>query len=208
MSVMGGFFGAFALMSAAERFGSAMTGNLLDMMIHLAGRNTAELLSRFGALLVYIAGLILADLLQRHTKICMKKACLAADTAGLLLSMVLMRIDAALHPLLEIYPVFFVTAFQWGGYGEARGFSSSSLFSTNNLKQCITAFTEFAVTKDPAMRVKGCFYLVTLLAFLLGGFLGAVCVYRFAEYGALAGLLPLLTAALLLRLKEKAAPAA
>ena len=203
MSAMGGFFGAFALMSAAERFANAQTGNLLDMMIHLADGNAAEMLARLGALIMYIAGLVAADLVDRHTGICGRKLSLWVDAGGLLLSMALMRAASAVHPVAALYPVFFVTAFQWTSYGGAHGFSSASLFSTNNLKQCVTGWTEYFVTGDPKMKEKGAFYLFTLLFFMLGALYGATALRRWSLPGALAGLLPLGIARIMLFIKGK-----
>ena len=189
MSAMGGFLGAYAVMSEAERLASAQTANLLDMMIHLAGGDILRLAAGFGTLVCFVGGLVSSDLIERHTKLCLKKLALWVDAAGLLLTMGLLAAPLDITPIIKVYPIFFMAAFQWNGYGGAWGFASSSLFSTNNLKQCVIGFTEYFITGDAAMLKRGKFYLYTLLSFLAGAFYGACCVNRWGVAAAIPGLL-------------------
>lgn len=70
--------------------------------------------------------------------------------------------------VLALYPFFFATAFQWNSFKGAKGFASSTLFSTNNLKQFTMAVTEVFLNKDKTHTVKAKFFGCTLLFFHVG----------------------------------------
>ena len=75
-------------------------------------------------------------------------------------------------PIIALYPCFFVTAFQWCIFKGAMGYTSSTIFSTNNIKQTVVSLTEYFLMQDTTIKQeklkKGCFFGGTLLCFHCG----------------------------------------
>ena len=59
LSFIGGYLGLYAIVSRADLFGNAQTANLLGVVRDLIGRNFSDMLLRVGALLIYMAAVIL-----------------------------------------------------------------------------------------------------------------------------------------------------
>ncbi len=59
LSFIGGYLGIYAIVSRADLFGNAQTANLLGVVRDLIGRNFSDMLLRVGALLIYMAAVIL-----------------------------------------------------------------------------------------------------------------------------------------------------
>src|SRR5699024_11733141 len=58
-------------------------------------------------------------------------------------------------------------AFQWCIFKGAMGYTSSTIFSTNNIKQTVVSLTEYFLIQDTTIKQeklkKGCFFGGTLL---------------------------------------------
>jgi len=52
-----------------------------------------------------------------------------------------------MNPVLGLYPIFFAMAFQWCSFKGIGGYNSATVFSTNNLRQFVSAVTLFADEK-------------------------------------------------------------
>ena len=74
-----------------------------------------------------------------------KYLCIALE---LLAVLIVGMIPATVDPLLSLYPIFFVTAFQWCVFKGAEGYACSTIFSTNNLKQTVLSFTEYFMVRE------------------------------------------------------------
>ena len=153
LTLVGGFLGTYAILLHAGNFGSAQTGNVMEMAAALTGKNFAEVGIRFLAFLIFGSAIVIS-------------------------------------------PIFFCSAFQWGSYSGASGYNSASIFTTNNFKQSLLAWTQFVLTKDPEFRRKGIMYTMTVLSFFVGACIGCVSVYTYGAYGAFIGFVPLIVARL------------
>ena len=177
ISLVGGFLGAYAILLHAGNFGSAQTGNLMEMGAELVSMEWFNVLLRLAALVLFGLGVASAYLLTNFTKINMRKLALWVDAAALALASML-----PLEPaLVGIYPIFFASAFQWGVYSGADGFNSATIFMTNNFKQSV-------------LKRKAILYTYTVISFFLGVVLGAWAVGQFGIYSAYVGFLPLAAA--------------
>ncbi|MCI6888300.1 MAG: hypothetical protein MR868_13815 [Lachnospiraceae bacterium] len=56
--------------------------------------------------------------------------------------------------VMRMVMAFIAASFQWGTYSGAGGYNSASTFSTNNLKQCVWGWTEYAVTREEKAKEK------------------------------------------------------
>lgn len=190
MSSLGGFLGAYALLLRGGNFGNAQTGNLLELVIDLTQFRWGDFLARLGALAIFALSLALSTYLRGHTRLPMRWLTLAVEGLGLAMAALL---PSEGDPVVMLYPIFFISSFQWGSFSGTERFSSASVFSTNNLRQCVAGWVEYALERDPVQRQKGIFYALTLLLFALGGLAGALLAARFGPVSALFGLIPLAT---------------
>lgn len=169
MALCGGFLGSYALFSRQLVFGSAQTANLMELVSAICGRNLPEVLIRLGALALYGWGAALSVILTRKTPLNIRYASILMTGMAVFASAF---IPTAVNPVIALYPVFFVTAFQWCAFTGADGFASSTIFSTNNVKQTVLGFTEYCLEKDPERRAfqgrKARFFGGTLLFFHTG----------------------------------------
>lgn len=195
LALTGGFLGTYAILLHSGNFGSAQTGNVMEMAVDLTSLEFHELLLRLIAMVIFGAGVVFSYLLTNFTKLNMWKLTLLVDAAGLLIAGFL---PSTVNPIVGLYPIFGCAAFQWGTYSGAGGYNSSTLFITNNYKQTLLAWTQYFITKDREFIRKGILYTFTLVAFAAGACFGCIAVYRFGRAASFAGLIPLLTARLFL----------
>ena len=193
LTLVGGFLGTYAILLHAGNFGSAQTGNVMEMAAALTGKNFAEVGIRFLAFLIFGSAIVISYLLTNFTKLDMRKLVLWVDAAGLTVTAMM---PEGMSAVVSLYPIFFCSAFQWGSYSGASGYNSASIFTTNNFKQSLLAWTQFVLTKDPEFRRKGIMYTMTVLSFFVGACIGCVSVYTYGAYGAFIGFVPLIVARL------------
>ena len=149
LTLVGGFLGTYAILLHAGNFGSAQTGNVMEMAAALTGKNFAEVGIRFLAFLIFGSAIVISYLLTNFTKLDMRKLVLWVDAAGLTVTAMM---PEGMSAVVSLYPIFFCSAFQWGSYSGASGYNSASIFTTNNFKQSLLAWTQFVLTKDPEFR--------------------------------------------------------
>lgn len=197
MAATGGFFGIYALLTRGGTFGSSETSNLIYLVISGLSGSAADFLIRLGATACYTAGIALAAL-GRHLRggRCIRPLSLLIDCGACLL---LARIPADVDPILSLYPMFFATAVQWVAFSQAAGYSPSTIFSTNNLRQCTEGLVEYLRCRDETQLRKFRIYGGTLLCFHAGVVFGWLCLGRWGIRGIL-GCLPILALALPLTL--------
>ena len=82
MSVCGGFLGGYAVFGRMAVFGSAQTANLIELVGDILGRNTTDALLRFGALVLYIAAMVIFSVMSKKTAWNLKYLVLLVDTAA------------------------------------------------------------------------------------------------------------------------------
>ena len=191
MCVVGGFFGAYALLMRGKTFGSAQTGNLIELVMSGLDGDILELFIRLGAVIVYGAALVAAFLLAKSFKGDVRRLCICIEGTGIVLVGLL---PADMNPVIALYPVFFMTAFQWGVFSGAKGYNSATIFSTNNMKQMLLGWTEYVRTKDVKHKEKALFYTLTLAFFHGGVVFGYVAVKLWSVQAAFVCLVPLVSA--------------
>lgn len=190
ISLVGGFLGAYAILLHTGNFGSAQTGNMMEMGVELFSMEWDKVLLRLIAMILFGAGVASAYMLAHYTKINMRKLAIWIDVLALALASVLPLKPA----IVGIYPIFFASAFQWGVYSGADGFNSATIFMTNNFKQSVLGWLQYGLTKDKEFKKKAILYTFTVICFFFGVLLGAWAVDRFEIYAAYVGFFPLAAA--------------
>lgn len=165
LSFIGGFLGVYAILARCDFLGSAQTSNMIYLVTGILGRNFYEVLLRVGAMLLYMTAVALTVYLPKHTKINIQvmSICVTAVAA-----VILGFLPLDMNPILGLYPIFFATAFQWCSFKGARGFSSSTIFSTNNFRQFTAALTEVVLNQNEEQKDKARFFGGTLVSFHAG----------------------------------------
>lgn len=165
VAFIGGFLGMYTIVNFSSLFGSAQTANLICLVTSLLDADWGEMLLRLGGLFLYMAAIALTELLFLRTSLDLRLISLCIDGAAALMTGFF---PPDLSPILCLYPMFFSMAFQWNSFSSAKGFPSSTIFSTNNVRQFTLAVTEFCVSRDPACLGKIQLFGGTLLAFHSG----------------------------------------
>lgn len=165
MALVGGFLGAYAIFNRFDIFGSAVTGNLIHLVMDFEDGKMISVLTRFGSVVVFALAVAIATLIPAKTNWNIRKICLWIEIPVCIL---LAFFPADMNGMLSLYPVFFITAFQWTSFTGACGYVCSTIFSTNNLKQTVSSFCLYWNSGDPKYKEKGTIFGLTLLAFHTG----------------------------------------
>lgn len=173
-AVVGGFFGAYAILGPCGVFGNAQTVNLLQLLFDSLFGQWYSLLLHAGALLCYMAGVMSAVILRRkYHRDPGRISPFITAAAALLLEFLPVTIPSVAF----MYPIFFSMSFQWTAFSGACGFNSSTIFSTNNVKQATLGLAEYLCDKDPSHLRRTVFFARTLVAFHCGAALAFLAVY-------------------------------
>lgn len=204
MAVFGGFVGAYALLARMQVFGSAQTANLIEIICDILGKNPGEVLLRVGALAIYVGAIALSVILTKSMSRNIKYLAIVFDMIAVIL---LGFFPASMNPVEALYPVFFITAFQWCVFKGAKGYVSSTIFSTNNLKQTVLSFTEYLISEDgdenkKKKAEKAIFFGGTLLSFHTGVGFGYLMWLACGIHSIWFGCIPLFTSVLILFLGD------
>lgn len=176
IALTGGFFGIYALLLRSENFGSSETANLIYLFAAGLGGDWQKFGIRLAALFVYVAGLVFATLIaKRFEKGDIRYPAILVDLAACL---VLAQIPADVDPVLALYPMFFAMAVQWLAFTSASGFSSATVFSTNNTRQLVTGLTEYFYSHEKSHLLRAKFFAGTLICFHSGVVCGYLCLQR------------------------------
>ena len=194
MSVGAGFFGIYAIFNHIDIFASSQTSNFIHILMGLLGRNWHDMLVRLGAAALYIFAIALSTLLARRTKLNMRLTSIAVNTAA---ALICTFTPSNVNDVVALYPIFFCMAMQWCVYNGAEGYACSSIFSTNNIKQTVSAIIEYFCDKDKRHLHKARFFGTTLIFYHIGVVFGYIACRLLAEKGAWLCLFPLAVSAVL-----------
>ena len=199
VAFIGGFLGIFPIVNSVHLLGSAQTSNLIDIVLASLRADWSSLsLHAFGAFL-YVLAVFLVTFLPKHTRLNVKWLALLVDAAC---AAVMWRfpLERNLPLTVYLYPTFFAMAFQWCAFKGAYGFTSSTIFSTNNLRQFVSSLTEVFFNGDKSFSLKAKFFGLTLLGFHLGVATSGILWHFFGNAGFFFALAPIsVTGILLLR---------
>ena len=192
MCVSGGFMGGYALFSRLGNFGSAQTANLIEIILNIFGRDYKEVGLRLVALLLFILGNVSGVLIkQRFGRFDIK---IYTFTVLILGFITLSFMPENADFVLALLPVFFMSSVQWFTFTGTRKYNCSTIFSTNNLKQMILAYTYYHLTGKKEDREKGRFYLTSLSFFHIGVVLAIILCLRFGIQASLFGIIIIIVA--------------
>ena len=200
MSMVGGVFGGFAVCMLGEIFGNSQTLNLIAIAGSIFEGDFRTLCLRLLGALLYTAGLALSVVVPRFGKA-------RAEILSLIISAVCMLIISFMPvgtaPIITLYPIFFAMSYQWTQFDRIEGYVSASIFSTNNYRQFVVSSLRYLIYREADMKVKARVFGFTLLWFHLGVALVCLCGAFLDRYSLLVGILPLISAAVIMTLKVR-----
>jgi uncharacterized membrane protein YoaK (UPF0700 family) len=191
MAVVGGFLAAYAILNRNGLLANAQTMNLLTLLLSLLGRNARDVLIHTGALLLYILGTVLTVILTKKTSADILLVSVLIDCGAVL---VLGFLPQNMNEVIALYPIFFAMSVQWNAFKGVDGYISSSIFSTNNVKQLSISFTEFLIDHDKSHLDRAGFFGSVLLSFHAGAVLSYFSNQMFGLRGVWICFIPLYAA--------------
>lgn len=165
MAFIGGYIGAYALLNRADVFGNAQTSNLIHVAMSIVGTDFFDLFIRLGGVALYMAGVALAVIWPKITKVSVHFLAVVADAAAFIM---LGFFPKDMNIIVSLYPIFFAAAVQWTSFPGVYGYNCSTIFSTNNLKQFTMAGVEYLCGHDKKFSHKAGFYGSVLITYHLG----------------------------------------
>lgn len=174
---VGGFFGSHAIL-AHGALASAQTLNLIMMTLETANHMYQHTLICLGCLLIYIAGVASTVIIPHCFGF---KMCYVSPVISAICAIISAYLPSDIPALVALYPTFFAMSVQWSSFQGTNGFTTATIFSTNNLKQLTLALTERMVNHDKKQKKKIITFASMLLAFHVGVFLSFCC---FKNFGA------------------------
>ena len=196
MAVMGGFFGGFAILMHHNLLSNAQTSNMMSLVIGILGRNPWQVLLHAGSLVIYMLGLSLTVLLPRYTKWKLPLCSVVLDGVALV---AIALMPEGTDDFVAMYPIFLAMAFQWNTFTGADGYVSSTIFSTNNLRQFTTSLVGYLCDRNGHHIHKASFFGGTLLFFHVGVSVAFFSTQLLGKKGGFCGYIPLLTAMILIQ---------
>jgi uncharacterized membrane protein YoaK (UPF0700 family) len=192
MCVIGGYLGGYAVLCRAGTFGSAQTLNLIDIVCTLLGRDLYHFGLRVICTALYMTAILIGLFLMRRTTVHVQRYSILVDAVGMV---VLCRIPADVDVVLGVMPLFFMMATQWTIFHGNEKYNSSTIFSTNNLKQMTLALGDYALDREQAHLDRAKFFANSLLWYHIGVAASFYAVRAFAIRASLCAL-PLAAVAL------------
>lgn len=173
MAMIGGFLGAYAILTRMDLFGNAQTTNVMYIVLEIFGRDLKGVLLRILGTIIYMSGVASTVIWKKYMDINIHYAAIGIDMIAIGL---LGFIPQTVNPVISLYPIFFSMAFQWNAFPGAYGYVSASIFSTNNIRQMTLGLAEYFTGHDMKQLHKASIYARVLLFYHIGVALSYISV--------------------------------
>ena len=134
--------------------------------------------------------LSLTVILPKFTKLHLPYVSLCIDA---LAALIVAFLPSNLNDFIALYPLYFAMAIQWCSFKGGDGFTCSTIFSTNNLRQFTTSLTEYLLSKDPDALRKWKFFASVLFSFHFGVIVSYLSCKNLGQMGSLVCFLPVVS---------------
>lgn len=165
VSVIGGFLGGYTIFNHCDIFANAQTGNLIKLIIGLFHFEFESVMYMLAYFALYFIGNAFYAVARKKLKTSMKIVSFIISAAGIILTGLLCFTGKS---YLIVMPIFFIAPVQWNAFKTAGGNSSSTIFSSNNVRQAVVLLTKYIMDKDKKDLRNSRFYWATLLCFHIG----------------------------------------
>ncbi len=163
---IGGFLGGYAIINHCDLFGNAQTANLIHLVTNIFSGEFDGIFFLLLSFATYVAGnvaFVVADKLFQRLDLRIFSLLLTS------LAVVLIGVFPNIsNDYVAILPIIFTMPIQWNVFRGAKGYNSSTIFSTNNLRQATVSLTKYIIEKDEQQKDKAKFFWLTLASFHIG----------------------------------------
>lgn len=191
LAFIGGLTGVYAILVRSGNFGAAQTMNLIEMVLNFTEMNLTDAFLRLAIFILYGLAIIAAFLIGEHFASVKSYIALAVEAVCIWIAGI---IPTSVNPLIALFPVFILNAYQWQAFTTPECYNSSTIFSTNNYKQTLLAWTRYHMTHDLAQKKRALLFTNTLILFHLGVLVGYFAVEYLGAHGIWVAFVPLVTA--------------
>ena len=165
----GGLQDAYTYCCRGKVFANAQTGNIVLLSTHLFEGDWGQALRYLVPVLAFLLGIYIAECVHRHfkrmEKVHWRQLIILAE---IVLLAAVGFLPETLNVVVALYPIFFAMSIQWSSFGGARGFYSSTIFSTNNTKQAALSLARHLCAREKGQLRRMWFYVSTILSFHVG----------------------------------------
>ena len=165
MSAAGGYIGVYSILGRNGIFALAQTMNLIQTVISVEEGDFLEAVLRIGAVCLFGLAVGISALLLKTGEHRRKKLSIAV-TALVVLAEGFISPEAP--SMAALYPVFFAMTLQWCAFSGTGVYGSSTIFSTNNLRQCVDSYVRHFTGREQGMLEKARFFRNTLISYHMG----------------------------------------
>nr|WP_297939072.1 YoaK family protein [uncultured Lachnoclostridium sp.] len=191
MAVCGGFLGAYAILNRCDVLGNAQTSNLIYLTLNIIGRDAWQVMIRIGAMLLYMLATMCTVLIPKYTKWNLRVISVLVDMIAV---GILALLPEEMDNIVALYPVFFAMAFQWNTFANLCEYVSSTIFSTNNVRQMTISFTKYICDRKEEDAKRGRFFAGVLLFYHIGVAISYFAWKTMKMRGVLIGIIPMISA--------------
>ena len=200
MAVIGGFLGGYAVIRC-DILASSQTVNVIDMLFGFYSGNIFSALVHLGGLALFAAAIFIVSWLKHRTRLKNTRIfALAMEAAAVIAVGFIPDTD---HMQLVLYPLFFTMVMHWDAMRGANGYTSASVFSSNNFYQAISGLADYTFTRDDKRLRHAAFFGCSLLSFYIGA-TAAYWSFRLAHNRAIWFCLIILAAAVFQEIRLRA----
>lgn len=187
MCMVGGFLGAYAILSRSGNFGSAQTSNLIYIVLFILGNNFKSFLLHLLCCIVYFMGIEVYVFLSHKTNVHLQRYSIIINMIGCI---VLSLMPKDIDPFLGLLPLFFMMSTQWSIFHGSHGYNSSTIFSTNNFRQTALGIGEYICSGDKVHLDKVKYFANSLLWYHVGVVASFFACKTFDVQASLIALIP------------------
>ena len=175
VSVIGGFWGGYTIFNHLDIFANAQTGNLIKLVLSVCSFQLDAVLYMLSYFGLYILGNAFYAVARQKLGVSMKIVSFIVSALAIVMVGVL---NFTNNSFLAVMPIFFAAPVQWNAFKTAGGNSSSTIFSSNNVRQAVIKLTQHFMNKDKKSLRNARFYWATLMFFHIG--VAASCLLSLA----------------------------
>ena len=200
LALSGGYMDAYTYMCRGEVFANAQTGNMILFGISLADGRLAAALSYLLPVLMFAAGIIIADIIRR-------KSCAAMHWRQICVLVEIVILFAAAFVPQELNflangMVSFACGIQVESFRRVRNNSMATTMCIGNLRSAMHYLCDFGLDSERESGKKALLYGAVIVIFVCGAVLGHIGVRHYAEYAIIASSIMLLIVFLFMFKKE------
>lgn len=202
LALVGGYLDIYCYLARGKVFANTQTGNLVLLGYSIAQGNLHKVIYYLFSIFSFMTGVCSAKFVEYKFKerkyFYWLHMTLCIEIGALFIVMFIQ--EGSLNVVANII-VSFVCGLQVQSFRKVNGKAYSTIMFTGNLKNLADHFSHYVITKDKGSLENGSIYLGITLAFVIGGWLGALTT---DEYGVRAvGLVNIILAAVFVVLYQE-----